>query len=72
MKNGLSINVYSCNTSMENTAFYSSDGDLMVLPQQGNLRIQTEFGLMVLGTGELGVIPRGVRFAVYVDEISKG
>ena len=46
MKDGLSILVYSCNTNMEKTAFYSSDGDLLIVPQQGALLVKTEFGRM--------------------------
>ena len=41
---GLAIHVYLANTSMERRAFCNTDGDMLILPQQGRLDIQTEFG----------------------------
>lgn len=41
---GLAIHMYLANTSMEKKAFCNNDGDLLILPQQGRLDIQTEFG----------------------------
>jgi homogentisate 1,2-dioxygenase len=32
MKNGLAIYTYCANTSMENQAFYSADGDMLIVP----------------------------------------
>ena len=32
MKDGLSILVYSCNANMTREAFYSSDGDFLIVP----------------------------------------
>lgn len=29
-RHGLAVHVYLCNTSMENTAFYNSDGDFLI------------------------------------------
>lgn len=36
-RHGLSIHVYLCNASMDNTSFYSSDGDFLIgrLPRYG-------------------------------------
>lgn len=31
---------------MEKTAFFSADGDLMIVPQEGSLLVKTELGLM--------------------------
>ena len=36
--------MYLANTSMEKKAFCNNDGDMLILPQQGRLDIQTEFG----------------------------
>jgi homogentisate 1,2-dioxygenase len=33
LKDGLSVLIYACNASMEKEAFYSSDGDLLIVPQ---------------------------------------
>ena len=40
--------MYLANTSMEKKAFCNNDGDMLILPQQGRLDIQTEFGRYVL------------------------
>lgn len=39
-RNGLGIHVYTCNASMEDTAFQNSDGDFLIVPQTGTLHIQ--------------------------------
>src|ERR1700710_2713693 len=44
LREGLAIHVYLANTSMEKKAFCNNDGDMLILPQQGRLDIQTEFG----------------------------
>lgn len=47
-----------------NTAFSSSDGDLLIIPQHGNLNIRTELGCIFLRPMEICVIPRGIRYNV--------
>ncbi len=49
---------------MHNRAFCNTDGDMLICPQEGNLDVQTEFGLMFVQPGEIFVIPRGVRFLI--------
>ncbi|XP_063386983.1 homogentisate 1,2-dioxygenase [Cydia fagiglandana] len=71
-RNGLAVHVYLCNKSMERSAFYSSDGDLLIVPQQGTLRITTEFGIMEVAPNEIAVVQLGMRFAVAVDGPSRG
>lgn len=45
LREGLAIHVYLANTSMnDKEAFCNSDGDMLIMPQQGRLDIQTEFG----------------------------
>lgn len=72
LKTGLAIYVYGINTSMDKTAFYDSDGDMLIVPQKGTLRIQTEMGLMVVEPCEICVVPRGIKFSVHVDGPSRG
>ena len=43
-RHGIAVHVYTCNASMANKAFYNSDGDLLIVPQTGDLDITTEFG----------------------------
>ena len=41
-----------------------SDGELMILPQAGRLLIFTELGKIEVGSGEIAVVPRGMKFKV--------
>lgn len=64
LREGLAVHMYLANQSMKNTAFCNNDGDMLILPQQGRLDLQTEFGHMMVRPGELVVIQRGIRFKV--------
>ena len=61
---GMGIHCYSANTDMGNKVFYSSDGELLFVPQHGKMEVKTEFGKLDLSSGEIMVIPRGVRFSI--------
>lgn len=68
MKEGLAIHVYTANVSMGRKALCSNDGDMLILPQQGRLDIQTEMGKMMVRPGELAVIQGGIRFKVILPD----
>jgi homogentisate 1,2-dioxygenase len=61
---GIGIHVYGLNRSMHERFFYDADGELLLVPQQGGLRIATELGVLDIAPGEIAIVPRGVRFAV--------
>ena len=61
---GMSAGLYFVNQSMVNEYFYNSDGELLIVPQDGTLLFFTEFGKIDLSVGEICVIPRGVKFKV--------
>jgi homogentisate 1,2-dioxygenase len=61
---GVGIHLYACNAPMQGRYFYTADGELLLVPQQGRLRIATELGVLEVGPQEIAVVPRGVRFAV--------
>jgi homogentisate 1,2-dioxygenase len=46
-REGLAIHIYAANTSMDNKAFCNNDGDMLIMPNQGRLDVQTEFGRYV-------------------------
>ena len=60
---GMAAHVYLATRSMENEYFYNADGEMMFVPQQGGLRLRTEFGVIDVEPGEVAVIPRGVKFS---------
>jgi len=68
LREGLAIHVYLANQSMENKAFVNSDGDMLILPQQGRLDIQTENGKLMVRPGELMVIQKGIKFKVRLPD----
>jgi len=70
---GGAIHLFSANKNMENKFFYNCDGDLLIVLQQGEILLITEFGLLTLTAGEIGVIPRGIKFSVdIVSESARG
>lgn len=72
-KDGIAMYMYSCNTSMsQNSAFYSADGDFLIVPQLGELIITTETGKLSVKPKEIAIIPRGMRYRVEVEGDSRG
>ena len=65
---GCSIHLYAANRSMEDRFFYDADGELLVVPQQGRLAIDTELGRLDVEPLQVAVIPRGVRFRVALPD----
>ena len=61
---GCGIHEYVANRSMQETFFYDADGELLIVPQTGALRIATELGTLEIAPLEVAVIPRGIRFRV--------
>ncbi|KAL7279127.1 hypothetical protein ACG7TL_006967 [Trametes sanguinea] len=64
LREGLAVHIFAANESMGNRAFCNGDGDFLILPQQGRLDIQTEFGRLMVRPGELVVIQRGIKYKV--------
>ena len=65
---GIGIHVYAANRDMDGRYFYDADGELLVVPQQGRLRIATEMGVLEVEPQEIALIPRGIRFAVSLPD----
>ena len=65
---GLGVHVYAATASMRDVYFYNADGELLFVPQEGNLRILTELGVLDVEPAEIAVIPRGVKFRVELPE----
>lgn len=61
---GIGIHVYSANQSMQDRFFYNADGELLIVPELGGLRIHTELGILEVAPKEICVVPRGVKFRV--------
>lgn len=68
LRRGYAVHLYAANRNMEDRAFYDADGELLVLPELGALRISTELGVLDVRPGELALLPRGLRFSVALRE----
>jgi homogentisate 1,2-dioxygenase len=69
---GVAVHLYRASRSMERRIFVDADGELLIIPQSGTLRIISELGRFELAPGSIGLVPRGVRFRVEVDGECRG
>ena len=63
-QHGAGIHAYCANKSMERRVFYSADGEMLFVPQEGAIVLATEMGRLEAAPGEVALVPRGVRFRV--------
>ncbi|MBN9536673.1 MAG: homogentisate 1,2-dioxygenase [Alphaproteobacteria bacterium] len=61
---GMAAHIYVATRSMVDEYFYNADGEMLFVPQQGTLRLCTEFGVVEVAAGEIAVVPRGVKMRV--------
>jgi homogentisate 1,2-dioxygenase len=61
---GMGAHVYVMNSSMTDDYFFNADGELLIVPQQGECVFFTEMGKIGLKPGEICIIPRGMIFKV--------
>ena len=65
---GVGIHLYAANRDMQGRYFCDADGELLLVPQQGRLRIATELGVLEVEPQDIAIIPRGVRFRVELPD----
>ena len=65
---GIGVHMYAANRDMQGRFFYDADGELLIVPQQGRLHIETELGVLDVEPQEIAVIPRGIRFRVSLPD----
>ncbi|MGL4234835.1 homogentisate 1,2-dioxygenase, partial [Tabrizicola sp.] len=65
---GMAAHIYTVTASMQDEYFYSADGELLVVPQEGRLRFCTELGVIDLEPKEIAILPRGLVYRVEVLE----
>jgi homogentisate 1,2-dioxygenase len=65
---GCAVHLYHAQKSMERRVFVDADGELLIIPQQGALELQTELGRLEIGPGDVALVPRGMRFRVRLLE----
>ena len=67
-QSGIGIHMYAANRDMQGRFFYDADGELLIVPQQGRLHIETELGVLDVAPQEIAVVPRGIRFRVALPD----
>ena len=63
-QSGVAVHVYRANRSMQQRYFYCADGELMFVPQEGEIVLFTELGKLGVAPGEIAVVPRGMKFTL--------
>jgi homogentisate 1,2-dioxygenase len=70
---GCGVHLYAANRSMVDRAFFSADGEWLIVPQQGRLRLVTEMGVIEVAPLQIAILPRGLRFRVeLIDDAARG
>ncbi len=72
-RQGSAVHLYAATRSMKDRYFMNADGDLLIVPQEGRLRLRTEFGVIEVEPCEIAVIQRGIKFSVeLIDGKARG
>ena len=54
---GVAVHLYRASKSMERRVFVDADGELLIIPQSGSLRVTSEFGRMDVAPGSIALDP---------------
>lgn len=70
---GMAAHVYGANRDMTDDYFFNADGEMLLVPEMGRLRIVTELGILEVEPLEICVLPRGMMFRVeLMDGTARG
>ncbi len=64
---GCAVHLYRAEADMKRV-FVDADGELVIIPQQGSVLLETELGRLHVAPGWIGVVPRGIRFRVSLPD----
>lgn len=70
VQTGTAVHIYQANSSMEDRYFFNADGEMLIVPQAGELLFKTELGHLLIKPSEILVIPRGIKFQVLLQSES--
>jgi homogentisate 1,2-dioxygenase len=65
---GCAVHLYRASKSMDRRVFANADGELVIIPRQGAIELQTELGRLEVAPGSIGIVPRGIKFRVALLE----
>ena len=67
-QHGIGIHIFACNKNMTDRFFYNADGELLIVAEKNRVRFLTELGIIEINSGEICVIPRGLKFRVELPD----
>jgi homogentisate 1,2-dioxygenase len=65
---GIAIHIFAANKNMTGRFFYNADGEMLVVAEKNRVRFLTELGVLEIGSGEIAVLPRGLKFRVELPD----
>jgi homogentisate 1,2-dioxygenase len=65
---GMALHIYRATRSMHGRYFFDADGELLIVPQLGRLRLHTELGIVDAEPGAFALVPRGLRLRVELPD----
>jgi len=65
---GVSLFLYAATRDMTRRAAFNADGEMLIVPQHGRLRIITECGVIDVAPSAIALIPRGLKFRVELPD----
>ena len=65
---GIAVHIFACNKNMTDRFFYNADGEMLFVAEKNRLRFLTELGIIEIGSGEICVLPRGLKFRVELPD----
>jgi homogentisate 1,2-dioxygenase len=67
-QSGIAIHIFACNKDMTDRFFYNADGEMLIVGEKNRVRFLTELGIIEIKSGEIAVIPRGLKFRVELPD----
>ena len=59
---GCAVHLYRADKSMSARVFVNADAEMLVIPQEGAITLETELGRLEIVPGSIGLVPRGLKF----------
>lgn len=70
---GMAAHIYDFNSNDDDIYFCNADGEMLFVPQHGDLQLFTELGCLSVAPGDIAVVPRGMIFrADCLDDTARG
>lgn len=64
---GMAASLYAFSESMTDKVLLNADAEMLIVPEQGTLDIFTEMGRMIVPSGHIVILPRGMMAKIRTD-----